>query len=67
MTVHVNDQPHALPAGTTVAALLERLQLAGRKGVAVAIAGAVVPRREWPVRALGDGERVVVIRATQGG
>ncbi|MDF3058273.1 MAG: hypothetical protein K0R17_2488, partial [Rariglobus sp.] len=28
---------------------------------------AVVPRSPWPTRPLADGERILVIQATQGG
>ena len=67
MTVHVNDEPRSLAAPTTLHALLTELGVAERKGVAVAINNAVVPRTEWPVRSLAEGDRVLVIRATQGG
>ena len=40
---------------------------AGRKGVAVALNGAVVPRAGWPSRSLADADHVLVIQATQGG
>jgi sulfur carrier protein len=67
MTIHVNDQPRALAAGTQLADLLRELGLAERKGVAIAINDEVVPRSTWPTRALADGERILVIQATQGG
>jgi sulfur carrier protein len=66
-TILVNDQPHALAAGATVSGLLRELELADRKGVAVAINDAVVPRAEWAGRALAADDRVLVIQATQGG
>jgi len=67
MTVFVNDQPRALATGTQLADLLRELGLAERKGVAIAINDEVVPRSTWPVRALAEGERILVIQATQGG
>lgn len=66
-TILVNDRPQALAAGATVAGLLHELGLAGRKGVAVALNGAVVARSEWPAQALAADDRVLVIQATQGG
>jgi sulfur carrier protein len=66
-TILVNDRPQALADGATVAGLLQELGLAGRKGVAVAINGAVVARAEWPDWALAADDRVLVIQATQGG
>ena len=67
MTVFVNDQPRVLATGAQLADLLRELGLAERKGVAIAINDEVVPRSTWPTRALGEGERILVIQATQGG
>jgi sulfur carrier protein len=66
-TLFVNDRPHALAGGATVAGLLRELELAERKGVAVAVNGAVVPRAAWEKQALAAEDRVLVIQATQGG
>jgi sulfur carrier protein len=65
--IYVNDQPRPLAAPTTLLALLSELGHAGRKGVAVALNGAVVPRAEWPARSLAEADHVLVIQATQGG
>jgi len=67
ITIRVNDEPRALGGPTTLAELLRELGLAERKGVAAAVNGAVVARTEWSGRNLGSGDRVLVIRATQGG
>lgn len=67
VSVFVNDSPRTLTAEATVAHLADELGLAGRKGVAIAINGTVVPRGTWPDRGLRDGDRILVIRATQGG
>ena len=67
VSVRVNDESRTLAAGTTLADLVRELGLAERKGVAVAVNNAVVPRAAWAAHALADGDRVLVIRATQGG
>ena len=67
LTICVNDEPRALAGATTLAALVRALGLAERKGVAVAVNKSVVPRAAWPAHPLHDGDRVLVIRATQGG
>ena len=66
MRVIVNGDPRLIPAGTTVAELVEQVSTAPR-GVAVALGGTVVPRAEWPSRALADGDAVEVLTAVQGG
>jgi sulfur carrier protein len=65
--IFVNDEPRPLPREATLSAVVGELDLARRKGVAAAVNGSVVPRAEWASRALGDGDRVLVIQATQGG
>lgn len=66
-TIHVNDQPRLINGDGSLAAVVADLGLAERKGVAVAVNGTVVPRATWPAHALRPGDRVLVIRATQGG
>ena len=65
--VWVNNAPHPLSGPTALAAVLEGLGIAGRKGIAAAVNGEVVPRSAWADRLLASGDRVLVIRATQGG
>ena len=63
----VNGAPEQHQA-RTVADLLGAKGLdAGRKGIAVALNGAVVPRRAWAETALFSGDTVEIIEAKQGG
>lgn len=66
MRVIVNGEGRELPAGATVATLVATLG-GGDRGVAVAIDEEVVPRSAWPTAVLGDGVRVEVLTAVQGG
>ncbi len=66
MIVSVNGERRELPDGSTVANLVEELSAPAR-GVAVAIDGEVVPRAQWPETSLGDGARIEVVAAIQGG
>lgn len=65
----LNGEPAPLDAGTTVVAVLEHLGISGMdtRGVAVAVDGEVVPRGSWSSFCVGDGARVEVVRAVQGG
>ena len=67
MVYYVNDAPHEMAAPCTVAEALRRLDLAGSRGVAVAVNDAVVPRTEWDTHPLQPHDRLTLIRATQGG
>ncbi|MEV7420772.1 sulfur carrier protein ThiS [Streptomyces sp. NPDC089919] len=66
MTVSVNGEPREVAAGTTLEALVATLTEA-RSGVAAAVNETVVPRGQWPATALGEGDRVEVLTAVQGG
>ena len=68
MTVTVNGAPRELVPGTTVAELLDELDVpSGRRGVAVAVDAEVVPRTEWERTEIADGAQVEVLAAIQGG
>ena len=64
--VHFNDEALELPGGCTVAALLERQGLAGRR-VAVEVNREIVPRGAHASRTLVSGDRVEVVHALGGG
>ncbi|MFG1378383.1 sulfur carrier protein ThiS [Xanthobacter autotrophicus] len=67
LALKVNGTPedHAV---LTVADLLRAKGLdPERKGIAVAVNGAVVPRRTWGEAALAAGDAVEIIEAKQGG
>lgn len=66
MTIQVNGEPAELPDVTTVAQLLERLELP-RDGVAVAVNAHVVPKTTHATHRLSEGDRVEIVRAVGGG
>ncbi len=68
MRVTVNGELRELPAGATVASVVERFcAIPEGRGVAVAVAGEVVPRTAWARTLLRDGVQVEVLGAVQGG
>jgi sulfur carrier protein len=67
LRIYLNDQPHALAGPSTLKAVLGDLGVAYRRGIAAAVNGEVVPRGSWESRMLAEKDRVIVIRATQGG
>ncbi|WP_329386574.1 sulfur carrier protein ThiS [Streptomyces sp. NBC_01351] len=66
MTISVNGEPREVAAGTTLDAVVATLT-AAPSGVAAALNETVVPRGQWPVTSLGDGDRVEILTAVQGG
>ncbi len=67
MTIRVNNESRSVTAAATLFDLLRELALTEHRGVAVAINDTVVPRAEWPARALCEADHVLVIQATAGG
>ena len=66
--ITVNGDPADLPAGARIGDVLDRLGVEpGRRGVAIAVDGEVVPRAQWDTTSLADGVRVEVVQAIQGG
>jgi sulfur carrier protein len=68
VTVTVNGAARELPAGATVASVVELLDVApGARGVAVAVDGEVIARSRWTKTELREGSTVEVLAAIQGG
>ena len=66
MRIQLNGEAFELPDGETVAGLIGRLDLAGRR-VAVELNLDIVPRSQHATTLLGDGDRVEVVHAIGGG
>lgn len=66
MKTTVNGETFDLPAGATVATLLELLG-AAKTGVAVARNERVVPRARFGADEIAEGDRIEIIRAVAGG
>jgi len=67
MEVLVNNKLYAVQPETTVAALLQFIQLPSAKGIAIAINNQVIPKIQWEQQLLQSQDKVMIIRATQGG
>ncbi len=68
MRLIVNGKDTEAETDTTLEALLEKLlKPTSRKGVAVAVNEAMVPRDSWGEKRLQGGDRVEIIRPLQGG
>lgn len=66
MRIQLNGESFELPDGETVAALLTRLELTGRR-VAVELNMDIVPRSQHASTALSEGDQVEVVHAIGGG
>lgn len=66
MQIQLNGEPFELPDAQSVADLLARLELGGRR-VAVELNLDIVPRIQHASTALKDGDRVEIVHAIGGG
>lgn len=66
MNLFLNGEPHASPAGLSVAAFLDRLGLP-RKGVAVERNLEIVPKSAYDATLLADGDRLEIVQFVGGG
>ncbi|MBC2603511.1 sulfur carrier protein ThiS [Puniceicoccus vermicola] len=67
MKVTLNNDSHEVTPDTTLISFLQKLGQEPKAGMAVAINDEVVPSSEWSERLLEDGDRILLIQATQGG
>ena len=67
MRISVNDESREIPEGSTLSNLLTSLALEDLRGWAVAINEQVIPSEEMNARKLFEGDRILLIKATQGG
>lgn len=66
MRIQLNGEPYELPDGETVAELLTRLELTGRR-IAVELNLDIVPRSQHASTSLREGDQVEVVHAIGGG
>lgn len=66
MQITLNGSPREIPEGTSVAALIEQLQLGGRR-LAVEWRGEILPRSQYPQAQLSAGDVLEIVQAIGGG
>lgn len=65
--IRVNGRDESLIVATVADLIAQQAVDEGRRGVAVALNGSVVPRSAWRETALKPGDNVEIVRAMQGG
>ena len=67
MKVFLNDDSHEVKGESTVGSLLDEIELNDLAGWAVAVNERVIARDEASDYELSEGDRVILVQATQGG
>lgn len=66
MQIFVNGEAREVPEATSMAALVERMELTGRR-IAVEVNEELVSRSEFEQFSLSDGDKIEIIHAVGGG
>jgi len=66
INIIVNGATRQLPDSTSVATLIEEMELAGKR-IALERNGEIVPRSRFAVQQLADGDKLEVVVAVGGG
>ncbi|MBL6445155.1 sulfur carrier protein ThiS [Fulvivirga sp. 29W222] len=67
MEVLINQQPFTISEKSPLHQVLEQRGFSSAKGIAVAVNDSVVPRDTWGEYILQPYDKIMIIRATQGG
>lgn len=66
MELFVNTEKRTF-AGSNLAELMRELQMIATNGIALAVNEQVVPRSGWDQYELKNNDKIIIIKATQGG
>jgi sulfur carrier protein len=67
MNIYINNKLQELPGQSKITDALNSLNVTSPKGIAVAINNNVIPRAEWDTYMLNAEDKIILIKATQGG
>ncbi len=67
MRLFINDEEYTFEENTTLEIILSHTGIINKKGIAVAVDNQVVTRNYWEHFYPKENDKIVVIKATQGG
>jgi len=67
LKILVNDESREMDEQSTVSSLLEELEMSDLRGWAIAVNENVIPTDDLSGQKLFEGDRVILVQATQGG
>jgi len=66
MNLSVNSEPKQF-SGKNISELMQSLNMPSTNGIALAVNEKVIPKIEWNNFQLNDNDKILIIKATQGG
>lgn len=67
MTVYINNKDFQLTPSSNIAAALQSVGIPAGNGTALAVNSNVIPRAQWDTHILNENDKIMIIKATQGG
>lgn len=67
MNIFINGQATDMPDNTSIDDVLQRIGQTHTGGIAVAVNDMVVPKSQWAKAQISDGDKILIIKASQGG
>ncbi len=65
--IFINDEEYSYSEEKNLISILRELDLVTLQGIAVAINNFVMPKAEWENYMVKDDDKIIIIKATQGG
>lgn len=65
--IYINDKAHVFEQERSLTDLFKDLNMDVAKGIAVAVNNKVIPRSEWNDHKINTNDKLLLIKATQGG
>ena len=66
MNLTINSKPKQF-SGKNISELVQSLQMSSTNGIALAVNEKVISKSEWEKFRLNENDKIVIIKATQGG
>ncbi len=67
MNILINGQATVMPENSTITDVLLHIKQIQTGGIAVAINDIVVPKGKWATSMVAEGDKILIIKASQGG
>ncbi len=67
MEIKLNNTSKDVPAGSALSSVLRQVIALDAKGIAIAVNAQVVQKAKWNDFILQNGDKITIIKATQGG
>lgn len=65
--IYINGEEYVFDVSEGLSGLFFRHNIDTHAGVAIAVNGVVIPKSQWDTFSLNDNDRILLIKATQGG